>query len=105
MLVVERERGPSVWLACLHHEPFGSKLQAKLLIVVRDVSISSRHKDWLPLPAFPRCILCTTHPLHLDGDTYRADGRVIQIGTHIFVALSLFELQNATLGTSQLPGT
>ena len=31
----------------------------------------------------------------LDGGTYRADGRVIQIGTHIFVALPLFELQSA----------
>ena len=64
-------------------------------LLIRDVSISSPHKDWLLLPASPRCTLCTTHPLHLDGGTYRADGRVIEIGTHIFVALPLFELQSA----------
>jgi len=52
--------------------------------LILGVLISACHKDWLPLPASPRCTLCTTHPLHLDGGIYRADGRVIQIGTHMF---------------------
>ena len=45
--------------------------------LILGVLISACHKDWLPLPASPRCTLCTTHPLHLDGGIYRADGRVI----------------------------
>jgi hypothetical protein len=70
--------------------------------LVRDGAVSSPHRDLLLLPASPRCILCTTRPQQLDGGSCRADGRALQIGTHIFFfALPLFGLQS---GAARDPG-
>jgi len=60
----------------------------------RDGAVSAPHKDLPLLPAFPRCTLCTTRPQQLDADTCPAYGRVLQIGTHIFLALPLSQLQS-----------
>jgi hypothetical protein len=74
-----------------------STLGARGTVLVRDGAVSGPHKD-LPLPpAFPRCTLCTTRPQQLDADTCPAYGRVLQIGTHIFLALPLFQLQSGAL--------
>ena len=63
-------------------------------LLVRDGAVLAPHKDLPLLPAFPRCTLCTTRPQQLDADTCPAYGRVLQIGTHIFLALPLSQLQS-----------
>jgi hypothetical protein len=63
-------------------------------LLVRDGAVLAPHKDLPLLPAFPRCTLCTTRPQQLDADTCPAYGRVLQIGTHILLALPLFQLQS-----------